>query len=85
MFMKRYEYILVPVDMIPDGIFKEYKLNDLVQNNKVLVKIRKGLYGLPQVGQMSYEKLVTHLKHGDYIPTGNTPALFKHCTKPISF
>ena len=48
--MNRYEYMLVPTHMIPPDIFAEYKLKDLVCNSKVLVEVRKGMYGLPQAG-----------------------------------
>ena len=76
--MSRYEYMWVPVELIPRDIFDEYKLAGLVSNNKVLVEIRKGMYGLPQAGRLAYEKLVEHLAKGGYIPTGLTPGLFKH-------
>ena len=83
--MKRYEYMLIPVSMIPPDIFAEYKLKDLVHNQKVLVEIRKWMYGLPQVRQLAYEKLLTHLELGWYIPDGITPGLFKHITKLLTF
>ena len=83
--MARYEYMLVPINMIPQDIFDEYKLKDLVSNGKVLVEIRKGMYGLPQAGRIAYEKLLTHLAKGGYIPTGITAGLFKHRTRPIQF
>ena len=77
--------MLVLVDMIPKDIFNEYMLKNKVRNGKVLVEIKKGMYGLPQVGQLAYNKLLTHLSLGGYIPTGVTPGLFKHKSNPIHF
>ena len=77
--------MLVPTNMIPDDIFNEYKLSKLAQNGKVLVEIRKGMYGLPQAGRIAYDKLLTHLARGGYVPAGTTPGLFKHTSKPLIF
>jgi hypothetical protein len=45
--MDRYEYMWVPVHMLPDAVMTAYNLPDLVVNNRVLVEIRKEMYGLP--------------------------------------
>jgi hypothetical protein len=45
--MERYEYMRVPIHMIPDSIIVLYKLHDLVHNGHVYAKISKGMYGLP--------------------------------------
>ena len=83
--MQRYEYMLVPIDLIPKDIFQEYNLKDKVQNGKVLAEIRKGMYGLPQAGRLAYDKLLTSLASGGYIPAGSTPGLFTHKSRPIQF
>ena len=44
--MERYEYMRIPVNIIPADIFEHYKLSDLVHNGFVTVKIHKGMYGL---------------------------------------
>ena len=71
--------------LIPKGIFDKYNLKGLVNNDRGLVKIRKGMYNLPQAGKLAYDKLLTHLSKSDHIPTSVTASLFKHCTKPITF
>ena len=48
--MNRYEYMRIPVNVIPVDIMEQYNLSSLVVNSFVLVEIRKGMYGLPQVG-----------------------------------
>ena len=59
--MSRYEYMWVPVKLIPPDIFREYKLEKLVHKDRVLVKIRKGMYGLPQAGRIALLKWFINL------------------------
>ena len=39
--MERYEYMIIPITMIPQDIMSEYKLNDIVYNGMVLSEIKK--------------------------------------------
>ena len=43
------------------------------------------MYNLPQAGQPSYGKLVTHLVESGYVPTEHTMGLFRHKTRPVKF
>ena len=45
--MERYEYMLIPITMIPQDKMKKYKLQDIVHNGMVLGKVIKIVYGLP--------------------------------------
>jgi hypothetical protein len=63
----------------------QYNLTHLVHNGYILVEIRKGMYGLPQAGIIANERLVKHLQAYGYKPTANTPGLFTHTERPISF
>ena len=63
----------------------EYDIMPLTHKGLVLAEISRGMYGLPQAGRISYDKLVIHLEKGGCIPTGRTPGLFKHKTRPIYF
>ena len=83
--MERFEYMQIPLKILPDDIIEHYKLRDMAHNGHVLVEIRKGMYGLPQAGRLAYGKLVTHLATHGYTPTETTPGLFKHSTKPVHF
>jgi len=81
--MERYEYMLIPINIIPQDIMEENNIAALTHNGNVLVEIRKGMYGLPQAGTLAYQKLTTLLfKHG-YVPAGHTPGLFKHTHRPV--
>jgi len=80
-----YEYIYIPAWAIPDNIMEEYNLRPLIKNGRLLAEIRTGMYGLPQAGRLAYIKLIKHLAADGYLPTGNTPGLFRHITRPTIF
>mgnify|MGYP000511678660 CR=1 FL=1 len=49
------------------------------------MQIDKGIYGLPQSGKLAQDDLIPLLAAGGYHQCQNTPLLFKHPTKAISF
>ena len=63
----------------------QYKLEDLVHDDHVLVEIRKGMYGLSQAGKIAHDRLVKHIKKDGYVPCKHTPGLFTHIERPIFF
>ena len=83
--MERYEYMRMPIDIIPQEIIDQYDLLPLVHNGYVYIEIRKGMYGLPQAGIIANNKLRKHLANFGHIPTKNTPGLWKHQTRPVQF
>jgi hypothetical protein len=80
------EYMVLRRDQIPEDIQLEFK--DSIHwdhNNRAMVKITKGIYGLPQARRLAQLKLTSLLaKHG-YFPTPNTPCLITHQTLQIAF
>ena len=79
--LDRYEYMLVKRNIIPEKIIQEYKLQNMSNDrDMILIEIQKGMYGLPQADRIAYDKLVTHLATGGYLPTAHTPGLFKYNT-----
>jgi hypothetical protein len=75
----------IPMHQIPQAIFKQYNLQELVYNEHVYIEIQKGMYGLPQADILANKMLLPHLaKHG-YHPCPNTHGLFTHKTRPIAF
>jgi hypothetical protein len=48
--MERYKCMRIPIQKIPPAIFEQNNLQELLHNDQVYVKIRKGMYGLPQAG-----------------------------------
>jgi hypothetical protein len=83
--MERPEYMRIPLSVIPESIMTNYNLQTLAHNGHVLVKITKGMYGLPQAGHIAYDLLVKCLALSDYSPCTHTPGLWKHATRDIIF
>ena len=83
--MERYEYMFLPLDMIPKEIIEQYRLTEIARNGKVYLEIRKGMYGLPQSGKLANEQLQRNLEPYGYTPCKYTPGLWKHKTRPKYF
>ena len=49
------------------------------------MEIQKGVYGLPQAGKISNDKLKLHLAKFVYEPAPITPGLQRHQTRPLQF
>ena len=83
--MQHYEYMKLPINIIPDEIIKQYKLKELEYKGFVYMEIQKGMYGLPQAGKIANDLLQKRLAPYGYKPCKHTPGLWKHDTKPIMF
>jgi hypothetical protein len=83
--MDRYEYMRVPIHMIPADIIKSYNLTPLIKNGVIYVEIRRGMYGLPQAGKLANDQLVQFLAPHGYAPVPLTHGLWKHHTRDIVF
>jgi hypothetical protein len=75
--LPEYEYVQIPIHLIPDAIMTLYALQDKVSNGYVYTEVRKGMYRLPQAGRLANEKLRTFLKPHGYVPCNVTPGLWK--------
>jgi hypothetical protein len=83
--MDRYEYMRMPLRIIPDHIIEQYNLRSKAKNGFVYMEIRRAMYGLPQAGMLANKLLKQRLaKHG-YYEVAHTPGLWKHISRPISF
>ena len=83
--MNRYEYMWIKMSDIPQDIIEQYGVKEKSVNGKVLVEIRKGMYGLNQAGRIANDQLKQHLKTHGYVPCRYTPGLFTHTRRKISF
>jgi hypothetical protein len=79
------EYMTVQLNHIPEDVQIKYDLIKFAHNGKILMEINKGIYGLPQAGKLSQDRLVTHLAQHGYHQAKHTPCLFKHESRPIAF
>jgi hypothetical protein len=83
--MELFEYMRIPVDLIPDDIIQQYNLEKYVDSGYMYVKITKGMYGLPQAGRMANDALVPYLAQHGYNQSKHTHGLFIHTVRPIAF
>ena len=84
--MKRYKYIKFKLNTLPEEIIQEYKLKDIATpDGAVYVKVRKGMYGLPQAGILANELLEKRLNKHGYFQSPQIPGLWTHVSRPISF
>jgi hypothetical protein len=83
--MEYYEYMRIPVKVIPACSMQQDQLAPSVRNGHVLDEIRKGMYDLFQAGKLANDRLVQHLSEFGYVPAKHPPALFTHTTRPTLF
>jgi hypothetical protein len=83
--MDEYEYMRIPVWVVPDTIMQEYDLTKLIVIGFLYVEIRKGMYGLPQSGRIANDRLTKFLAPHGYTPVPITPGLWKHTDRPTTF
>jgi hypothetical protein len=83
--LDRWEYMRLNIKDIPQAVIDHYNLLTLVQDGFVMVAIMKGIYGLPQAGILAKKLLDERLLTDGYYPAPNTPGLYLHRTRKISF
>jgi hypothetical protein len=83
--LDRKEYMRIPLKHIPLDIQERYNIAGMVHNGFVLMEISNSIYGLPQAGKLSQDRLVKHLATHEYIQCINTPCLFVHRTNGVAF
>ena len=59
--MGSYEYMNLPLDIIPEEIIQQYNLRNLAHKGFVYMEIQKGMYGIPQARKITNDKLNPHL------------------------
>jgi hypothetical protein len=74
--MDPFEYMRIPIKLIPQEIILQYNLLPLVSDGHVYIEVQKGMYGLPQAGILANQLLARRLDiHGDN-ETKFTPGLW---------
>ena len=70
---------------LPQYSIDENQIEHLFINNRTLIKICKGMYGLPQAGILAFITLIKHLQLHCYTRSGFTPGIFKPATRDTMF
>ena len=55
--MDRYEYMQMPIELIPEKIIIQYDLKVKCKNGYIYMQIERGIYGLPQAGILANQLL----------------------------
>jgi hypothetical protein len=55
--MDSFEYMHIPIKLIPQEIIVQYKLLPLISDGHVYIEAKKGMYGLPQSGILANQLL----------------------------
>lgn len=79
------EYIRIDCKFIPEDCMIKYNLHQYIHNGSVLHSVHKGMYGLPQAGNLSQKQLIKHLLPHGYYQSKQVPCLFLHTTNSIKF
>ena len=80
-----YEYMKIPLALFPEWIKKQYNLDTHARDGFVFLEIRRAVWGLPQAGILANQLLRKRLKPHGYYECVNTPGLWRHATRPITF
>jgi hypothetical protein len=79
-----FEYMKMLLSRFPKEIIQKYNFNALAVDSWVYIEIRKGMYGLKQLGLLANHLLQTRLAPFGNYPARHTPGLWLHKTRPIS-
>jgi hypothetical protein len=83
--LPRYEYMRLPLSMIPDEIITKFNLREISVGGWVYLEIHKCTYGLKQAGLLVNQLLQQIMAHYGYYPARHTPGLWLHKTRSIVF
>jgi hypothetical protein len=83
--LDRKEYMWVSRANIPAATAAKYASSIVWQDNRALVEISKGIYGLPHAGLAAQTRLIAHLATHGYHQCKHTPCLFRHDTRRTAF
>ena len=81
----RYEYMNLPMDIILEDITQQCNLRNLSHKVFVYMDIQKGVYGIPQSGKITNDKIKLHLAKFGYESAPVAPGLWRHQTHPVQF
>ena len=75
----------MPLALFPEWIITQYNLRELALNGFVHLEMRRAVWGLPQAGILANKRLRQKLAPFGYYECANTPGLWYHVSRPITF
>ena len=84
--MNRPEFLRMKLDNTPKDVIAQYDLHKKVDKKGfVMIRVEKGMYGLPYAGIIAQNMLSKRLEEHGYRKSDKTPGFWRHNTRPISF
>ena len=83
--MKELEYMKCKMKYFPSDIINKYNLNNIVHNNCIYIKMKRGMYGLKQAAILAYQPLSKLLYQANYRPITGSIGMWNHMNKSITF
>jgi hypothetical protein len=83
--LEYFEYIKIPLTLFSAWILEQYNLTKHALNEYVNLEMRRAAWGLLQVGILANKCLRRKLVPFGYYESTNTPGLWCHKTRPITF
>ena len=83
--LEYFEYMKIPLSLFPQWIAEQYDLSTHAKDRWVHLEMRRAVWGLPQAGILANKCLRRKLAPFGYYECVNTPGLWTHKTRPISF
>jgi hypothetical protein len=80
-----YKYMKILLSLFLEWIKKQYNLDTHTRDGFVFLEIRQAVWGLPQAGILANKLLCKQLKRHGYHECVNTPGLWRHATRPVTF
>lgn len=79
------EWMEIRLSQLPQDLAQSDRIRRLCRGDRLLVRVRKGIYGLPQAGRLARERLVKHLTTAGYHEHPHVPSLFSHASGRLRF
>ncbi len=83
--LDRFEYKKIPLALFLQWIIKQYDLNKHALNGFIYLKMQRAIWGLPQACILANKLLCKRLLSQGYYECANTPGLWQHSVRKISF
>ena len=82
--LKDYEYMKIPIHLVPDEFIKYHNLQNKGYYRYLYVQIQRGIYGLPQSRRLANDLLKQCLYSFGYYKIPHCPSLWAHTTRLVN-
>jgi hypothetical protein len=83
--LPRPEYVRVQLQLLPEELIELLQLREFIERGSVLFEVNKAMYGLPNAGLISQDRLIGHLDGHGYKQSALVPCLFRHESRSTAF